>query len=662
MSAFVTEEIMRLGLRFCSRRFLLKQPSFRVTSSIKVTCFPSQQFSHVWSQRQSNTWLFRSPVRFYSQGTNHSDEEMDLHLPSLLSAETERGLKDSSYQERLQRCSSPSDVLHLISQYPPTVRQVSGCLTVLWSVTKKLSEEQRRCELQLMFEDPAFKGLLENVLQNVGYMRNKDLAYALLSLVNLGVPQHSLVVQTFLRTCQEKLNDFDEQCLSILASSLKEMVCSPNVQALMEALRLLVEARLPEIKNLMALQTMMRVLGKDTPKELKWKLEKKALSMTDQFSLPNAQYMFSIMASMGFYSKPLLDVCSKRITEDIYGIPFNRLLKLLQSCRELLYRDLHLFTAISDYIASTMDTWTDKQLILFLSIFEDLVFCPDSLMEAYAKKVIANPDILTLKGLLCVLKVYSSLNYDLQHQRQPFLDSLSQAVDSYLPKLSGFQCLKVVYHLCVLGHFPSAPLEQLLQSSTLEQLSRLKFPKSQEKMFQTVDLCLRLDRPSLPRPLTVPASVLGDPTPSSPPDNVSFSQCLHSALGDQARRMLQETVVVENFYLIDGVITKPLPNPTSVTEASSCAVAERSPAESSQRIAVNYAPQSSFCFGMTKPRGILAVKIRHLKILGYDPVLIPEHLLHNISEERRTEILRRLIFPEHHRSQKQPESTENLGS
>jgi len=36
--------------------------------------------------------------------------------------------------------------------------------------------------------------------------------------------------------------------------------------------------------------------------------------MTDQFSLPNAQYMISTMATMGFYSKPLLDVCGKKIT------------------------------------------------------------------------------------------------------------------------------------------------------------------------------------------------------------------------------------------------------------------------------------------------------------------------------------------------------------
>lgn len=50
-----------------------------------------------------------------------------------------------------------------------------------------------------------------------------------------------------------------------------------------------------------------------------------------------------------------------------------------------------------------------------------------------------------------------------------FLDSLSQALDSYLPKMSGFELLKTVYYLCQLGHFPPAPLQQLLQSATSEQ-------------------------------------------------------------------------------------------------------------------------------------------------------------------------------------------------
>ncbi|XP_023249136.1 FAST kinase domain-containing protein 2, mitochondrial [Seriola lalandi dorsalis] len=657
MSVWVTEEVMRRAVRFCRSPWTPR--SFLVTTSIQETNFPTQ-IAHVCGTKRSQPCRARSlvsSVRFYSQDRIHSEDleekESSPLADSSLPAGTTSGLieRTQPFIDKLYRCGSPSDVLDLTCQYAPTVQQISSCLAHMWSTTKKMTDEQRRYELQLMFEHPAFDRLLQMAMKSVGYMHSKDVAHSLLSMVNLGVPQNSRVIQTLLRTCQEKLNRFDEKSLSILASCLEHMENSPNVNALKEGMRLVVEASLPGIKKVISLQTMMRMLGKDAPLNLKRKLERKALSMTDEFSLPNSQYMISTMATMGFYSKPLLDICSKKITENLDEIPFNRLFLVLQSCRELRYRNLDLLTGISDYVTSMLDIWTNKQVLLFLSVFESLVFCPAALMEGYAKKVISRPDALTLRDLLCVLKVYSSLNYDLQHHRQQFLDSVSQVLDSYLPKISGFNLLKAVFYLCLLGHFPSSSLEQLLQSSTMEQFNNTppRFLRKQERRFQTVDLCLRLDRPPLPRPLTVPASFLGDPTPRSPSANQWLSQSLQSVVRDQADTALQEMVMVENVYLIDGVITKALPNQTSVTEAASSEGGDLSPAESSQSIAVICTPLSGFCFGTSNPCGLLAVKIRHLKISGYNPVLVTERELQAVSEEKRTEFLRGRIFPERHR-------------
>lgn len=47
---------------------------------------------------------------------------------------------------------------------------------------------------------------------------------------------------------------------------------------------------------------------------------------------------------------------------NIHGIPFTRLFAVLNSCRELHYRDVDLLTDISDYIASTVDIWNNKQV------------------------------------------------------------------------------------------------------------------------------------------------------------------------------------------------------------------------------------------------------------------------------------------------------------
>ncbi|XP_028322611.1 FAST kinase domain-containing protein 2, mitochondrial [Gouania willdenowi] len=633
MSVLLSKEVMGRVLLLCRRGFLWQRHGCLVTAS--ATSVVTQQLAQFLSPKQSQTglsWSLVRSVRFYTQ----ERDELETPPPhaSVQSEVTasRQGQRGSSFLDNLQCCVSPSDVLDVTRSYSLNTGQVNRCLTHIWAIAKRLSDEQRRYELQLLFEHPGFEELLKNASRTVWHMRLEDVTYSLLSMVNLGVPQDSRVIQTYLRACQERVNDFDEKSLSILASCLRHMDDSPNVVALKDGLRLVVETRLPGIKNVMVLQTLMRLLGKDTPKELKRKLERKALSMTDQFSLPNTQYMFSTLAVMGFCSKPLLDICSKKIKENLHGIPFNRLLQLLHSCFELQYRDAHMLTAVSDYIASTMDVWSNKQLLLFLSVFEDLVFCPDALMEAYAGKVMADPDTLTLKDLLCVLKVYSSFSYDLQQRRPEFLDSLTHVLSSYLPKMSTYALLKSVYCLCLLGHFPSAPFEQLLQSCTLEQLQESKFPQSKERMFQTIDLCLRLDSPTFPQPLSVPSSVLSLADFSQSSANPGLLQGLQKVLEEQEHAVLQEMVVVEKCYLIDAVITKR--------------------GESSQRFAVIFAPFFGFCYGTSKPRGSFAVKLRHLKILGYEPVPILEHELLSMSEEQRADFLRMRIFPQHQSSEK----------
>ncbi|XP_051284194.1 FAST kinase domain-containing protein 2, mitochondrial [Dicentrarchus labrax] len=664
MSFRAAEEIMRRGMRFCCRRSLWQQRSFLTTTSSRDTSFHSQHLAHFVVTRQSLAGSQVSSVKFYSQERIHS-EDLDVKeqlLESLLPAEirsdetaSRQTQERSPLHDQLLQFGSPSEVLDFTIQNVPTAEQISKTLTYMWSTIKKMSTDQQRYELQLMFEHPAFESLLQLVRKNVGEMSSDNKPYSLLAMVKLGVPQNSLVVQTFLQACQAELNYFSEKSLAILACCLRDMEETPNVAALKKGVALVVEIRLPGIKSVVALQTIMQMLGKDAPHNLKKKLGKKALSMSNQFNLPNVQYMICIMATMEYCSKPLMAICCTKIRENIPVIPFWRLLAVLQSCTKLHYRDMNLFTDVSEHVAFTIDMWTNKQLVLFLTEFDRNFFCPAALMEAFAKKVIASPESLTRYVLLVVVRVYSSLNYDLQHQRQQFLDSLTQALESYLTKMSGFELLKAVYGLCVMGHYPSTLLEQLLQSSTLEQFETTapKFRHYQEFMFQVVNLCLRLERPPLPQPLTVPPSALGA-APNNSPVNLNLLQGLQSLLLEHADMTLQEMVLVENFYLIDGLITRPLPHQTSATEAGSHAGDERSPAESSQRIAVICTRYTGFCHGTSNPRGHLAVKIRHLKILGYDPVLVSEQKLQSVSEEEMTEFLRGLIFPEHESPDTQP--------
>lgn len=202
---------MRRGVRFCSVRSLWQQRCFPGRTSIRHDGIPTQQLAHIWGTKQSHTCpsgsLARS-VRFYSQDRIHSEDLPPLAESSLSTEvqtdETAPGQRQrkSPFYGHLQRCKSPTDVLDLTCQYAPTVHQVSNCLAHMWSTTKKMSDEQRRYELQLMFEHPAFDRLLQNAMKNVSHMHCDDIAYALLAMVKLGVPHRSRVVQTFLRNCQ----------------------------------------------------------------------------------------------------------------------------------------------------------------------------------------------------------------------------------------------------------------------------------------------------------------------------------------------------------------------------------------------------------------------------------------------------------------------------
>ncbi|KAI4886802.1 hypothetical protein NFI96_013295, partial [Prochilodus magdalenae] len=699
-----------------------------------------------------------------------SEEQLDKPPPPDL---PDVGEVRIPFYRKLQQCLSPSDVLDLVDGNTQTHRHISNSLTRMWETTKKMSDEQRRCELRLMLEHPGFAELCHRARMDAPRMHCHDLAYTLLAVVKLGVSQSSLVVQTLLRViqvdwdhllhlythclfcqlhlhiqdtltpqchcwtenrpptkpmqhnsvlwaascgaascgaascgaascgaascgqrpvgqrpvgqrpvgsvlwaascgqrpvgqcpvstdkgledgqhCTERLNQFDEKSLSVLSTCLEDMEGSKNAEALKQGLKLLLEDRIPEIQNVMLLQTMMRFLGKDTSPAVKKKLEMKALAMAEKFTLPNAQYMLNTLATMHLNSRPLLDICSKRISENVHSVPFARLLVVLKSCRQLRYRNYSLFSSISDYLTNTLTMWSNKQLVFLLLEFEGLRFRPAALLDAFAERVIQKPDRLALRDLLSVLKAYSSLNHALKETREPFLDSVTRVLESYLPKISSADLLKAVSCLCVLEHFPQAPLETLLQKDRLDELLQRGSPwyKGVQLKLHTLGLCLRLDSPPLP-PTVSPIPDLQDiVSPGELPVNPGLLSALKCLVGEADVR---DSVVEEGVYFIDSVITL-TPEARNVRHSPD---EQSGTPQNPRRIAVLCAPPSSFCFGTTHPRGRLALKMRHLRMLGYEPVLVPVHEFDTQTNQERTEALKTFIFPEGENSR---EFTEEL--
>ncbi|MBN3303707.1 FAKD2 protein, partial [Amia calva] len=545
--------------------------------------------------------------------------------------------QEASFYELLRACQSPSDILDMAGKYTLTRRRVSNSLSRIWDTIKKMSDDQRCYEKRLIYEHPVFEHLCQKVMQDSQKMRNDDLAYSLLALLKLGVSQQSRVVQTLLRVAQEHLNSFDEKALSILANCLEEMESSMNVDALKSGVRLLVEIRIPEIKNVFALQSMMRCVGKDAPFSLKRKLEEKALSTMHQFSLTNSQHMFTTLAAMKFTSKPLLDICSQKISENMHRIPFWRLVYLLKSCRDLRYHNYTLFSSTGDYLASTFDMWNTKQVVTFLLLFEELGFCHVSLMDTFAQKVMDDSDSLTLKDVLNILKAYSLLNYVPQNHRQKFLESLTNVLETYLHKIIPGELLRAVFSFCLLGHFPQASLDKLLQKEVFDEIlyQDPRFSGLNEHMLHYVNLCIQLDCPPISTTTTI--------SPVRPPSltfnvNSGLHGTLQSILG---RGAFQQAVLLDNGYFIDFLITldKDRKNICSLTQEN-----DTTAHEDYQRVAVLCPSASSFCLGTTQPRGKLAMKMRHLEALDYYTVLVPEHEFAELPEEEKGEFMKKRIF------------------
>ncbi|XP_043917842.1 FAST kinase domain-containing protein 2, mitochondrial-like [Protopterus annectens] len=244
--------------------------------------------------------------------TTHHNPESEFE--KVAGDDSSRGQQThEQFYELLLKCSSPSDVLDLAGKSNLNPHQLSNCFTVMWDTIKKMSEEKRWYEKKIMFEHPVFEQLCVKAMQEARGMQCDDLAYTMLALVKLGTSTHSRLIQMLLRVSQEKLNNFHERALSVLASCLEEMESSKNVDALRAGLRILIELRVARIKGVLPLQTLMRAAGSDASPALKKKFEAKALSMMDQFSLPNTQYMFTTLAAINLRSFPILKACSDKI-------------------------------------------------------------------------------------------------------------------------------------------------------------------------------------------------------------------------------------------------------------------------------------------------------------------------------------------------------------
>ncbi|XP_051839651.1 FAST kinase domain-containing protein 2, mitochondrial [Antechinus flavipes] len=528
-------------------------------------------------------------------------------------SQKEKQLDFVSHKHLIHQCNSMSDVLDMFSKFP----KLSSCnyFITMWKIAKNMSEDQRRFERQLLYEHPAFNQLCYQVMKDAKIVRLQQLLFTLYSLIKIGIPQNTYLIQVLLRVVQERINECDETCLSVLSRTLEIMEESKNVVALRAGLRLLIDKQIWTLEHILTLQTMMRCIGKDAPYSLKKKIEMKALKELNKFSPVNSQHMFGALAAMNHRSVTLLNECSKMVAANIPGCPFWMLMNMLQSCKDLHYQNLDFFTAIGDYVTTTFDMWKMKQVLGILFLFESLRFRHIDLMNLFVKRLLDESQFLNQKEILCILHIYSSLNHFHECKDQQFLEVMTSALNTYLPKLSSLNLLNAVYCFCVLKHFPEEFLNLLFQENIINELliSDSKNEKI-ECLLHQVNACLELEDTSALKSIAIPLKEC-----SSAPlhSNTFIENILLNILEDKG--LFLKNIQLPHNYFVDFELKMD----SRRTQVFPVSEADAFMADSDiLRVALVCVPRNAFCFGSTHPRGGLQMKMRHLKALGFHVILV----------------------------------------
>ncbi|CAH6791705.1 FAST kinase domain-containing protein 2, mitochondrial [Phodopus roborovskii] len=538
-----------------------------------------------------------------------------------------------NHKKLVEECNSLSDVLDAFSKAPTFPS--SNYFLAMWTIAKRISEDKRRFEIQLMFNHPAFSQLCEQMMRETKIMHYDHLLFSLNAIMKLGVPQNTLIVQTVLRVIQERINECDERCLSIMSTVLETLEPCANVNVLRTGLRILVDQQVWKIEHIFTLQTVMKCIGKDTPVALKKKLEMKALKELDRFSVLNSQHMFEVLAAMDHRSVVLLNECSKVVIDNIHGCPHKLLISILQSCRDLRYQNEHLFKSIADYVATTFEIWKLKQVIFFLMLFENLGFRPPSLMNKLMEKVVEDPVSLNLRNVVSILHVYSSLNHTQKDQNRQFLEAMANALTVHLHHISSENLLSVVYSFCVLNYFPLALINQLIKKNIINELLTSGNTEKNIHKLHVLNTCLKLDKSAHYKAVHIPLPQL--PPPLSHPSDKVAEALSHLLEGEGC---FSRNVQLPHNYHIDFEIRMD----NKRTQVFSFSDVDATSGTNIQRVAVLCVPKSAYCLNSNHPRGLLAMKIRHLNTLGFYVILINTWELRKLRMEDAVAFVKTKIY------------------
>ncbi|XP_056389594.1 FAST kinase domain-containing protein 2, mitochondrial [Hyla sarda] len=509
----------------------------------------------------------------------------------------------------------------------------------LWDILAN-NKKLKPSDMQLMSEHPNFYNLCYEVMKSAPSMSNRFLVCSLHVFLSLKVNQNTRLIQTLLNVIQKRLSSLKMDEISLLANCLKLMDCDKNVDIIHSGLCLLMELKCDTIKDVPTLQNMMRI----APANLRRKLEEKALQMIDKFTVSQCYNMFSVLAEINLHSESLLDLCSQKLINCLDELSCKRISSLVDYCSKLLYFNEKLLSAIGDNIMNNIYMWNVWQISMVLRSMTFLRFRHVPLLDYFAEKIMEESQSLRINYLITAAKVYSVVNHLPEGKGDKFLETLDTALHLHINSIKNKKLLKTVYNLCLLGLVPRSAINQLLEDKSLSTLD-----KTEKAYLSHIKLCLLFDLGSSPFSIKDLEKIEAN-------HSHSVTMChtfLKNYFKDQA--LYQENMQFPMSYFIDFVLTLDREQNKLVSSGD---IQNFDGSQNVTRIAVLCCTANAFTLGSLHPVGKMALKLRHLKLLGFTVVVVPVNQFIMLTEAEKEAFLGENIYNDTSSSQTSVEANE----
>lgn len=523
------------------------------------------------------------------------------------------------------KTSSCMELLDAFNSNSHSQHELYCTIMDLWKIlanTKKLKLSDR----QLMSEHPNFYDLCYEVMKSAPSMSSPFLVCGLCVFVTLKVNQNTRLIQTLLNVCQQRLSTLKVEEISILANSLKMMESDKTVDILNSGLCLLIELKCEAVKDITTLQYLMRI----APAHLQRKFEEKALQMIDKFTVSQCYNMFSVLAEMNLHSDSLLDSCSHKLINCLDELSCKRIASLTGHCSKLLYFNEKLLSAVGENIMNNIYMWNIWQISMALRNMAFLRFRYVPLLDHFADKIMQESQPLKINFLVTAAKVYSVLHHLPEGKGDKFLETLDSALHLHMNSIKKKELLKTVYNFCLLGLVPASAINKLLEENSLGTLNR-----TDRSYLSHIKLCMSLESGSSPFSIQ-------DLKKVEAYHSHSVIMC-HTFLKNYFKdpTLYQENMQLPSSYFIDFVLTWNREQSKLVPTGD---VPNFDSSQNITRFAVLCCTANAFTLGSLHPVGKMAVKIRHLKALGFTVVVVPVSQFIMLTEAKKVEYLKENIF------------------